>query len=55
MAVGLGQLRLAPAVLWAMTPREFEAAVRGAFGHEASVRPIVRADLEALMGTYPDT
>jgi len=54
MAMGLGTLRLAPDVFWAMTPRELEAALRGAFGL-ASADPISRADLLGLMHTYPDT
>jgi uncharacterized phage protein (TIGR02216 family) len=36
-----------------MTPRELEAALRGAFGltHAA---PMTRSDLAALMAAYPD-
>ena len=29
MAVGLGAMRLSPADFWAMTPREFAAAMQG--------------------------
>lgn len=54
MALGLGQLGLAPAVLWSMTPREFDAAVRGHFGLSVSAQPLARAELNALMGSYPD-
>jgi hypothetical protein len=36
-----------------MTPRELEAALRGAFG-VAQARPMSRADLAALMVNYPD-
>lgn len=54
MAAGLGMLRLAPAVFWAMTPRELEAALRGAFGVTSVARPMSRADLSALMAAYPD-
>jgi uncharacterized phage protein (TIGR02216 family) len=53
MAAGLGALRLAPPVFWAMTPRELEAALRGAFGGMHQV-PMLRADLTALMESYPD-
>ncbi|WP_280139308.1 rcc01693 family protein [Methyloceanibacter marginalis] len=53
MKAGLGALRLAPHVFWAMTPREFDAALKGAFGDVAS--PLSRRDLAALMGAYPDT
>jgi uncharacterized phage protein (TIGR02216 family) len=53
MAAGLGTLRLSPAVFWAMTPRELDAALRGAFG-VASAHPMSRADLSALMTVYPD-
>jgi uncharacterized phage protein (TIGR02216 family) len=54
MAAGLGTLRLAPHVFWAMTPRELEAALRGAFGATHHAAPMPRAGLEALMELYPD-
>lgn len=54
MATGLGLLGLAPAVLWAMTPREFEAALRGRLGPQASAPPLSRSDLSRLMSLYPD-
>lgn len=52
MAAGLGRLRLAPACFWAMTPREFLAAL----GHGATTgaAPIRRETLQALMAAYPD-
>lgn len=53
MAAGLGALRLAPSVFWAMTPRELDAALKGAFGHVAA-SPMARGDLAALMAAYPD-
>jgi uncharacterized phage protein (TIGR02216 family) len=53
MEAGLGTLRLAPTVFWAMTPRELEAALRGAYGLRAP-RPLSREDLAALMALYPD-
>jgi uncharacterized phage protein (TIGR02216 family) len=53
MEAGLGILRLAPSVFWAMTPRELEAALRGAFGIRAP-HAMSRSDLSALMALYPD-
>jgi uncharacterized phage protein (TIGR02216 family) len=49
-------LRLSPHDFWTMTPCEWNAAVAGwqaAHGVCASA-PLGRADLEALMRTYPD-
>jgi uncharacterized phage protein (TIGR02216 family) len=54
MEAGLGTLRLAPSVLWGTTPRELEAALRGAFGVTRGTRPLSSADLAALMAAYPD-
>lgn len=54
MAAGLGTLRLAPHIFWAMTPREFDAALRGAFGIAAQPTPMSRRDLSGLMQRYPD-
>jgi uncharacterized phage protein (TIGR02216 family) len=54
MEAGLGTLRLAPHVFWGMTPRELEAALRGAFGVFRQAQPMSRADLAALMAAYPD-
>ena len=53
MQLAFGTLRLAPRDFWAMTPREFSAAVRGAFG-SALQEPLGRDGLRALMGRYPD-
>jgi uncharacterized phage protein (TIGR02216 family) len=53
MEAGLGALRLAPHVFWAMTPRELDAALNGAFGAGASP-PLSRKELAALMAAYPD-
>ena len=53
MQAGLGALRLAPPVFWAMTPRELDAALKGAFGVAVS-SPMSRADLSALMVRHPD-
>lgn len=55
MAAGLGTLRLSPRDFWAMTPRELDAALRGAFGAPlAGPKPPSRQDLVALMQRYPD-
>ncbi|WP_342027481.1 phage tail assembly chaperone [Methyloceanibacter methanicus] len=35
MEAGLGALRLSPCDFWAMTPRELDAALKGAFGPRA--------------------
>ena len=52
MAVGLGILRLSPAAFWAMTPREFAAAVSALapVGREA----IGRVGFDELMCRFPD-
>ena len=50
MRVGLGVLRLPPEAFWAMTPREFAAAVDA----KAGPAPMGRAELEALRARYPD-
>ena len=54
MEAGLGTLRLAPSVFWAMTPRELDAALRGALGFMAREMPMGRGDLAALMAAFPD-
>ena len=55
MRLGLGVLRLAPDVFWAMTPVELERALEGAGIVPApGARPIGRAGLEALLARYPD-
>lgn len=55
MEAGLGALRLGPRDFWAMTPRELDAALRGAFGSGcAAAIPPSRGDLAALMKRYPD-
>jgi uncharacterized phage protein (TIGR02216 family) len=52
MAIGLGALRLPPAQFWAMTPREFAAALEGRYG--TSTPPLARADLNELLARFPD-
>lgn len=54
MRVGLGVLRVAPAVLWSMTPREFAAALEGALGPSPDQHAIDRPSLASLMARYPD-
>ena len=54
MEIGLGVLGLAPAVFWALTPKEFDAALSGRFGARASRAPLSRLELDALMQLFPD-
>lgn len=54
MTAGLGTLRLAPHDFWSMTPRELDAALRGALGLVAATPAMTRSDLKALMATFPD-
>jgi uncharacterized phage protein (TIGR02216 family) len=49
MAIGLGQMRLSPAVFWSMTPREFTAAL----GPQAA-DPMTRETLDTLTAQHPD-
>jgi uncharacterized phage protein (TIGR02216 family) len=55
MTAGLGTLRLAPDEFWAMTPRELDAALRGALGPVALPPAMARSDLTALMAAFPDS
>ena len=50
---GLGVLLLAPAALWAMTPREFALAAEAVTGRAAPT--IDRGRLAALVRNFPDT
>lgn len=54
MRIGLGILRLSPAVLWSMTPRELAAAFEGALGPPPGHDAIDRASLARLIACYPD-
>ena len=54
MAVGLGVLGLAPAVIWAMSPKELEAALRGRTGVAIGEAPPSRAAFAALADRFPD-
>ena len=55
MTAGLGTLRLSPRDFWSMTPRELDAALRGALGLVAMPSAMTRADLRALMAAFPDS
>jgi uncharacterized phage protein (TIGR02216 family) len=54
MAAGLGVLGLAPHVFWAMTPREFDAALRGRLGGGVQPSAPTRSELLAMMQQFPD-
>lgn len=53
MAAGLGLLRLPPDAFWAMTPREFAAALRP-YAMGGGTAPD-RAALAQMMALFPDT
>ena len=53
MAAGLGTLRIPPSEFWRMTPKEIDAALRGAFGLSSANAPS-RTDLHQLMQLFPD-
>lgn len=53
MAVGFGVLALTPVAFWAMTPREFAAAMRGRLGPLPEAPPN-RHELAAMIARYPD-
>jgi|RhiMetdeSRZDD1v2_1073273.scaffolds.fasta_scaffold598326_2 uncharacterized phage protein (TIGR02216 family) len=52
MALGLGQLKIAPEVFWRMTLPELKAAAAGGLMQVKAA--IGRAELEALIRQYPD-
>lgn len=54
MATGLGLLGIPAREFWTMTPREFEAAVRGRFGIAGADVALSRSELGALMHRFPD-
>ncbi|MEL6373418.1 MAG: phage tail assembly chaperone [Pseudomonadota bacterium] len=56
MAAGFGVLGLAPSTFWAMTPREFAAAVRGLTGDAGAegAGRLERGVLDDLMARFPD-
>lgn len=54
MRLGLGVLRLPPAVFWAMTPCEFRHALEGAGLVPIDGVPMGRDRLAELMAAFPD-
>lgn len=52
MRLGLGALGLAPRDFWHMTPREFEAALKGRLGQFSDVRPLAREELGRLADRF---
>ncbi len=55
MRLGLGVLRLPSREFWAMTPREFMAAVSGLARPIDNARPMDRTRFEQLAQRFPDT
>lgn len=54
MRFGLGALGLAPGEFWKMTPREFDAAMKGRIGRFTETEPMDRSALSALAARFPD-
>jgi uncharacterized phage protein (TIGR02216 family) len=52
LAFGFGVLRLSSRDLWAMTPRELNAAFEGVYGRRSAAPRL--ADFAELMAAYPD-
>jgi uncharacterized phage protein (TIGR02216 family) len=52
MAFGIGQLSLASADFWKLTPRELAAAIEAATGRGV---PLTRATFDTLAARFPDT
>jgi uncharacterized phage protein (TIGR02216 family) len=50
MHAGLHQLRLTPAVFWALTPAELQVML----GVQGGIAPMVRGQLDALLRDFPD-
>ncbi len=50
MRLGLAELRLDPAVFWALTPVELLILA----GRDGGTAPMARAHLDALAARYPD-
>ena len=51
LKLGLTHLRLSPGEFWALTPVELMLML----GPEASLRPMDKTGLQALLEAYPDT
>jgi uncharacterized phage protein (TIGR02216 family) len=54
MIAGFGHLHLASRDFWAMTPREFDAALRGHLGLDAAGPTLSRQSLDHLIAAFPD-
>lgn len=54
MRFGLGALGLAPRDFWQMTPREFEAALKGRLGQFGEDHPLARDGLQRLADRFPE-
>lgn len=54
MRFGLGALGLAPQNFWDMTPREFDAAVKGRMGEFTGAMKMKRGDFADLAARFPD-
>ncbi len=54
MRFGLGVLGLAPDEFWSMTPREFDAAVKGRLGFLHERASMTRTGLAELSARFPD-
>ncbi|WP_340109109.1 phage tail assembly chaperone [Pikeienuella sp. HZG-20] len=54
MRFGLGALGLGPREFWAMTPREFDAAVKGRMGVFEDASPLDRSAFAELSSRFPD-
>jgi hypothetical protein len=57
LAFCLGEMRLAPRDVWAATPREVAAMLRGRrrVTHPGAIAPPRRDDFAALAALFPDT
>ncbi|MEM7546682.1 MAG: phage tail assembly chaperone [Pseudomonadota bacterium] len=54
MRFAFGVLHLSPDQFWAMTPREFDAALKGHLGQFTDSGPMRATDLAALAARFPD-
>jgi uncharacterized phage protein (TIGR02216 family) len=54
MRTGLGHLGLPPHGFWAMTPKEFDAALRGRLGLVDATDAFDRTRLQQLLARFPD-
>lgn len=54
MRFGLGALGLGPREFWSMTPREFDAAMKGRLGLFEDRKPMDRGVLASLISRFPD-